>query len=332
MVDYLNVIQVGIGMIVIIAIGFVLNKLGYIKGTDSAPLNAMSFKIGFLPLVARAIAPKDLATLDFQPFGIAALMSIGTFIVLSPMMLYPFKDRFGTYLSTVLPCTYINYIISGLPVFNALWPPEENIMVSMMTVANDLITAPIYLTLVGVYNVIQTNKKRREEGLPLVSFSFQTIVGILLNVIKSPFLLGNVFGIIYAAIPIGYPLYLKWLLQFTGDLVFSLSLLCVGVFLAQHSLLSCHWAQFIFCLITRFFIGSIIAGLFCKALGMAPRLARQCIVIGAQPTAVASYVLSSGAHLGEGVASTLIFWTTILTVPAIIAWFSILDGLNIFVE
>ena len=332
MVDYLNVIQVGIGMIIIIAIGFILSKLGYITQKDSAPLNSMSFKIGFLPLVARAMAPKDLASLDFQPFGVAALMSIGTFLVLSLMMLYPFEDRLGTYLATILPCTYINYIISGLPVFNALWPPEENIMVSLMTVANDLITAPIYLTLVGVYNVIQTNKKRKEEGLPPVSFSFKVIGGILLNVIKSPILIGNILGIIYAAIPIGYPLFLKWLLQFTGDLVFSLSLLCVGVFLAQHSLMSCNWLQFIFCLITRFFIGSIIAGLFCKALGMGPRISRQCMVIGAQPTAVASYVLSSGAHLGEGVASTLIFWTTILTVPVIIVWFSILDGLNIFVE
>ena len=282
--------------------------------------------------MARATASKDLATLDFKPFGIAALMSISTYLVVALMMLIPFKDRFGTYLATILPCTYINYIISGIPVFNALWPPEENIVVSLMTVANDLVTSPIYLLLVGVYHVQQENKKRKEEGLEPEKFSLKTLGGILLNVIKSPILIGNILGIVYAAIPIGYPLFLQWLLQFTGDVVFSLSLLCVGVFLAQHSLMSCHWTQFICCVIVRFFVGPIIAGLFCAALGMGARQARQCIVIGAQPTAVASYVLTSGAHLGEGVASTLIFWTTILTVPVIIVWFSILDGLGIFVE
>ena len=224
----MNVIQVGISMLIIIFIGFTLSKLKIIKPEQSNALNALSFKIGFLPLVARATASKDLATLDFKPFGIAALMSISTYLVVALMMLIPFKDRFGTYLATILPCTYINYIISGIPVFNALWPPEENIVVSLMTVANDLVTSPIYLLLVGVYHVQQENKKRKEEGLEPEKFSLKTLGGILLNVIKSPILIGNILGIVYAAIPIGYPLFLQWLLQFTGDVVFSLSLLCVG--------------------------------------------------------------------------------------------------------
>ena len=333
MVDYLNVIQVGVAMIIIIAIGFVLAKLKIINEKQSAPMNQMTFKLGMLPLVARAIAPKDLATLDFRPFGIAALMSVSTYIVVAIIIfLLPLKDRFGTFLATILPCTYINYIISGIPVFNSLWPPEENIVVSLMTIANDLITAPIYLTLVGFYNVQQNNIQRKIDGLEPEKFSIKVLGGILLNVIKSPILIGNIVGIIYAALPIGYPIFLQWALQFCGDIVFSLSLICVGVFLAQHSLMSCHWLQFIFCVFVRFFVGSIIAGLYCYAFGMSARISRQCMIIGAQPTAVASYVLSSGAHLGEGVASTLIFWTTVLTVPAIIVWFSILDGLGIYVE
>ena len=319
-------------MIIIIGIGFVLSKLKIIKQKHSAPVNAMSFKIGFLPLVARAIAPKDLLSIDFQPFGIAALMSVFTYLAVSLIMIYPFKDRFGTYLATVLPCTYINYIISGIPVFNALWPPEEGIVVSMMTLSNDLVTAPIYLTLVGIYDVRRQNIQRKAEGLEPVSFSLKTIGNILFNVIKSPILLGNIAGLLYAATGLKVPIFLKQLMQYTGDLVFSLSLLCVGVFLAQHSLMSCNWVQFIFCLFVRFFVGATIAGLFCEILGTSARIARQCMIIGAQPTAVASFVLATGARIGEGCASTLIFWTTILTVPVIIIWFSLLDALNIFVE
>ena len=332
MVDYLNVIQVGVAMILIIAIGFILTKLKIISPYQSSALNNMTLKVGFLPLMARGMASKDIASLNFIPFCIAALMSAGTYLVMSLMMIIPFKDRFGTYLSVILSCTYINYVISGLPVFNALWPPEENIMVSLMTASNDIITSPIYLTLVGIYNVQQENKRRKAENLPPEKFSFKIIGGVFLNLAKNPILIGNILGIIYSAIPIGYPLFLQWLLQFMGDIVLALSLLCVGNFLAQHSLMSCSWWQFILCVLTRFFVGPTIAAVFCYALGLDARLSRQCIIIGAQPTAVGCYALTSTSHLGQDVASTCIFWTIVLTVPVVIIWFTILDGLGIFVE
>ena len=319
-------------MIIIIAIGFILTKIKIITPKQANYLNSMAFKVGFLPLIARATASKNLSEMDFKPFFIGGLMSIGTYLFVSLIMLLPFKDRFGMYLKTILPCTYINYIISGLPIFNALWPASENIMVSLMTVSNDLVTSPIYFILVGIYQVRERNRQRIAEGLEPEKFSFKIVGWILLNLVKSPILLGNVFGIIYAALPIGYPLFLNYVLQFCGDIVLSLSLICVGNFLAQHSLISCHWLQFIFCIIVRFFVGPAIAGVFCYAIGMSPRLSRQCIIIGAQPTAVGSYMLTANSNLGQGVASTLICWTIILSVPAVIVWFSILDGLGIFVE
>lgn len=203
-------------------------------------------------------------------------------------------------------------------------------MVNMMMICNDLVASPIFLFMVGIYNVIEENKKRVEEGLPPQKFSFKILGRVLLNVAKSPILIGNVIGISYSACNIQYSIYLDRLFQNAGDMVFALALVCVGVFLAQHSIISCRWIQFIFCMFVRLFVGSIFAGLWCKALGMNNRISRQCMIIGAQPTAVASYSLTSGAHLGEGVASTMIFWTTVLCVPAIIVWFCILDGLHIY--
>ena len=174
------------------------------------------------------------------------------------------------------------------------------------------------------------NKKRVENGLPPEKFSIKVIGRVLLTVAKSPILWGNVVGIIYSGIGIPYPIYCNKLFDYAGSMVFALALVCVGVFLAQHSLISCGWIQFFFCMFIRLFVGPIFAGLWCKALGMSKRLSRQCMVIGAQPTAVAAYSLTSGAHLGEDVASTMIFWTTVMCVPTIIIWFSILNALHIY--
>lgn len=319
-------------MLLIILVGYILAKMKIVSPKESASLTRLYFYAGFMQLIIRGIVPRKLDELDFKSFGIAALMSISTYIAVALIMLYPFKNRFGTYLSTVFPTTYINYIISGTPVFNALWPPKESVLVNMMMIANDLISSPIFLFLVGIYNAIENNKKRRANGLPPEKFSFSIIGNVLLGVIKSPILIGNVVGIIYSACKIPYPIFIDRYLQFAGDMVFALALVGVGIFLAQNSLISCDWRQFIFCMITRCFIGPALAGLWCKALGMSARTSRQCIIIGAQPTAVASFAITSTNHLGEGCASTMILWTTILCVPTIIVWFAILDGLHLYVE
>lgn len=332
MVNYTNVIQVGLAMLAIIALGFVLSKLRIILPKDSGAINIMVYYIGFFPLLFRGIASKKLSELDFNPFWIAALMSISTYVALAFLLPYPFKNRLKTYLATVFPTVYINYVISGVPVFNALWPPSENVVISMMTMSNDMISSPIYFVLVGIYSVIEANKKLVAAGLPPERFSFKILCRIFLGVIKSPILIGIICGIIYSAIGLKYPIFLDRLMGYSGDMIFALSLVCVGVFLAQHSLISCGWVQFIFCMFVRIFVGPFFALLWCMALKVPPRIARQCIIIGSQPTAVATYTVTSNAHIGEGVASTLIFWTTVLVVPTIIVWFSILDGLKLFVE
>lgn len=111
MVNYTDVIQVGVSMLLIIIVGFVLAKLKIVTLKDSSPLNNVVFYIGFMPAIIRGIAPKKLKELDFKPFGIAALMAISTYIAVAFIMIYPFKNRMGTYLSTGFPAAYINYII-----------------------------------------------------------------------------------------------------------------------------------------------------------------------------------------------------------------------------
>lgn len=117
-----------------------------------------------------------------------------------------------------------------------------------------------------------------------------------------------------------------------GDLCLPLSLFCVGAFLFQHSLISCHWLKFLAALILRAFYGPFFAAVYSYALPLKPRLAKQCVIMAAQPTAVACFQLALAAGIGPGSASTLIFWTTLLTFPILICWVENLNGLNLFVE
>lgn len=117
-----------------------------------------------------------------------------------------------------------------------------------------------------------------------------------------------------------------------GDVVLPLSLFSVGIFLAQHSFIACHWLKFIVMLLIRHIISPLLAAVFAYLLHFNNKLARQCTLMTASPTAVACYLITSSSGIGTGAASTMIFWTTVLSVPFIIAWIAFLDKFNIFPE
>ena len=330
MVNYSNVIQVGVSMIFIIILGFVCTKFKIIPKKESDILNRFVFRIGFFPLTIRSLAGKKIEEMNFYPLAIGTLMSITVYILSALMMIYPFKDRMNSYLSTVFPSNYINYVISGIPIFEALWDPSEESMIPIITLSNDLVTSPIFLFLSALYQMKKNKASGKDENKQ--PSGAKMIWPILKKVIKNPILLGNLAGLLYTCTSLPVPLYLQELWNILGDLCLPISLFCVGAFLSEHSLISCHWLKFITALVIRIFIGPAFAAVYSYLLKLPARLARQCVIIASQPTAVACFQLALNAGVGPGAASTMIFWTTILTVPTLIVWTLIMDSLHLFEE
>jgi predicted permease len=121
-------------------------------------------------------------------------------------------------------------------------------------------------------------------------------------------------------------------IKYLAEACLPMSCLCVGSFLAEHSLISCHWVQFLLCAVTRHLVYPIFAGVYAWVLDLDPTGARQCIILATLPSAVSSYLLSTSAGVGAGVSSTMIFWTNIFFLPATIFFFVVLDKLELFLE
>lgn len=147
-----------------------------------------------------------------------------------------------------------------------------------------------------------------------------------------PILIVDICGFVYAATGLKVPTYLVSLTKMMGDVVLPLSFFSVGIFLAQHSFIACHWLKFVVMLLIRHVISPLLAAVFAYLLHFNNKLARQCTLMTASPTAVACYLITSSSGIGTGAASTMIFWTTVLSVPFIIAWIAFLDKFNIFPE
>ena len=83
-------------------------------------------------------------------------------------------------------------------------------------------------------------------------------------------------------------------------------------------------------MLVRHIVCPLITALLAAAFRTSGELVRQCIVLTALPSGVMTYLMSENSGIGPGVASTMIFWTTIAHVPMIILWTVVLDKLNLF--
>jgi predicted permease len=332
MTSYTNVIHVGCGIILMIAIGFALTKTRVVAPEHLAPVDRFLFKCCFIPLIAKNLVRQTMANMNFKLCGVFVCTALASQLTLALMMIYPLDDRFGTYLETMLPATYVNFILIGIPIFESIWPDGDTSVPSIITLSNDLVTAPAYLLMTGFYAVFRRNRVHREKNEPTESFGLKQLGRIGLSLITNPVIIGYVIGFLWAGAHIPIPLAMEEGIKYLAGACLPMSCLCIGAFLAEHSLISCPWVQFVLCAVMRHIVYPLFAGLFAWVFKLTPTAGRQTIIMATLPSAVSSYLLSTNAGIGAGVSSTMIFWTNILFLPAIIVWFIVLDGLSIFVE
>ena len=333
MTDYTNILYVGIALLLEIFIGFICIKFKFVPKEYIPPINNFDFKVVFLPLMARSFAIRDLYTMNFMPLAACALMSLSTQIILAILcFIIPFQDKFAQYIALLLPIVYVNYVIIGIPLFDAIWGSEHNEITSVIIMSNDMLIVPIYQIVTAIYKLRKTNIERRANGQPEEKFTIKALLLIFLNIFKSPIMQGIIVGIIWSLTTIKLPVYLDRLMLTIANTITACALFCVGGFLAQHSLIACKWYEFILGLFFRFIVMPLLGCLFSDALGLSNSEIRQVTVLACVSSAFATYSISVNSGIGTGIASTMIFWTTILCIPFVILWLWVFDSLDLFLE
>lgn len=329
MTNYSTTIHTGISIVLVIAVGFICCKLKLIPEKNFQVLNLFVARVAFFFLTFRTLCGKDIRDLNWEPFGVSVLMIITVYLLVAFMMLYPVKDRFGTYLSTVFPTVYVNYTVTGIVMFLSIWDESDIGVVTVILISDDLIASPLFLMLASVRNIVIQNQALRAKGEePECSAKFLLV--ILSHIAKNMFLMGILFGLIYSSFPLPTCTFLDELNKLLGDCVLALALFNVGAFLSQQSVMACPWQQFLISVIVRLIVCPLVTIAYCYALKLPGKMSRQCTILSAQPTAVACYSMSLVAGIGKEVATTMTLWTSVLMVPSIIFWLFILDTFHMF--
>lgn len=329
--DYLSVVQVGLRLFMPIVIGYILLKVKVIDMDVVNAGNRYLLSIGYPLLAFRAISKNKLREISFIPFFIGGLMVVTMYATCAVVFIFPrIKDKFYYWLSSLLPCTYTNYLIIGLPIFNQIWD-EGDVMVSVINLSNDIISVPIFLILSNIYNLkVRNEKKGSSQDDEQEKFSFKILLHILLRVIKNPIIIANVCGLIWSSIGLDMPTFPNRIVNIIADGVLSYSLVTVGGFLSQFAVISCPYIQFFICVFLRHCYTSLLAGLYCYILNVDKLLSRQCMLMTCMPSAAAAFILTMDANCGPGVSSTVILFSILLCIPAVIMWSAVLDVLKIY--
>ena len=111
---------------------FLCFKFHLLPMSGISPLNLFLYKVCYLCMISRNLMKRKFSELNFYPFLVGTFTTISTHIIFVLMFLVPFKDKFKNYLSAVLPCSFVNYLVIGFPIFDSIWDSNENIMVPMV--------------------------------------------------------------------------------------------------------------------------------------------------------------------------------------------------------
>ncbi|OHT10379.1 Auxin Efflux Carrier family protein [Tritrichomonas foetus] len=333
-----DVIQVGISCLLIVAVGYILSYFKILKPIDFGRADRFAGKVCFPLLQFRCLAYRKLSEYSFDPLFNAMLMNASSQILLCIFFLLPFKDPLEFYLSTTISSVFVNYVPIGAIVIEQVWGPGLEHIIGICPLSNFLVLVPFFLIESQLWEI---KKKKLEmaasdqlDGVDPESLkiTWRDVLAAFLAAIRAPIVVGTLIGFLWSLIGIPYPPFFEKFGNYLGDIVLVFGLLGVGHVLQKNGLIACHWLQLVFLLCVRFILCPCISWIYVLAFKLKGRIARLSIIFSALPSSNGAYVIAQTACVGVKATSSMILFTLILIVPILILWFYIFDSLGLYMD
>lgn len=309
MLNYLNALYIGIGMILTVLIGFILGILGIFKPNSARRLDKFITEIIHIPLLIYAVGSKKIGNLLFSPFGCACLSSFIIFSFCLMLLFFPISHS-EEYISFIHSAsTHLNLIVIGIPLFDALWPTDDTAILPLIGLANEVITLPLYSLF------FEFTRKTKEP-----KFTSKYWKDFFISICTSKLFLGNAIGAIWSATGLKFPIAIEYALKFLADGVLSLSLLSIGVFMFFRPFKPANWKAFIPALVVKEVIYPMLIFIFCRLFNVKKDHSIQAsfhVTIGCGN---AVFLLAKKTRRLPKTSSSYVIWSTILSLPLSILW------------
>jgi len=322
---YVDVVQVGLGMLIIIGIGWVLANSKIISPQMFSSANKFTSKLCLPMLMFTTLCKNKIREISFTPLFITLLMNISCHIILCLVFLFGFSKPLELFVTLEISSCYVNYIVIGLPIFTSIWGESSSQVAVVCPFSHFLFLVPLFMLLTELVKISNT-----EDPLSRKKITLKDVWNALLTSLKTPLLVGAFIGLAWSCTGLKPPIFVEKLSKIMGDVVVVFSLLCIGSFLENNSVFACDWRILVTCLAMRFFIAPLTTIGWCHLLRIDNLLSKQCTILTSMPLSTVAYLLATTTGFGIGSSSSVVFWSVILVVPIIMMWFFLLDYFNVY--
>lgn len=308
-------LQAVLPIVLTVAIGYGIKRLGWIAADMAKVINKLVFRL-FLPamLFLNVYKIDDLASLELDSILYAALMILLIFVLAVPavMAVTPRGERRGALLQA---CFRSNYALIGIPLAESLFGQAGVSVASVLSA----VSVPLF----NVLAVISLSVFRKGGTRPSVK-------GILLGIVKNPLIQSIFLGILALALrgiltEVGIPFRLTdirpiyTVLGYLSNLATPLALLMLGVQF-EFSAVKTLRREILFGVLARV-VAVPLLGLGCAYLFFRGHFGgaefAALVALFATPVAVSSVPMAQEMGADHTLAGQLVVWTTLLSAVSV---------------
>ena len=315
-------------IILTVAVGYVLKKIGLMNASLAKSVNKLVFHV-FLPVMLFLNIYKihDITQIELGYVGYVMIMLLAIFLIALPISMLTTKqsERRGVLWQAMFRS---NFALIGIPLAVSLFGEQGGIVASLLSAA----TVPA----LNILAVISLSVFRKDDGRV-------GIKNILLDIIKNPLIEGVFLGIVFLCVK---ALFVRYGIEFRlSDIKPVYTVLGYLSSLATPLALLCLGAQFEFSAVKELrkeiFVGTLVRTAIVPILGIgtAVLLFRSSfsgahfaafIAIFATPVSVSSVPMTQEMGGDATLAGQFVVWTTVISAFTIFTVSFLLKAIGIF--
>jgi predicted permease len=299
-------------VVLLIAIGFVAGRVGWIRAEATKDLSNLVFMVLTPALLFRTMSTVHVEQLNFKP---VAMYFVAAAVLFAAMLLWQGVTRRATVLA--LAATFSNTVMIGVPLVGLAYGQAG--LVTLFTLIS--VHALVLLTLATVVLELAVAREKTAAGAPGEQHMLLTVLGAVRNGIIHPVPLPIIIGLLFAQTGLVIPPIVDKPLLLLGNAFGPLALMLVGVTLNQVRVGEHLKGAIGLALIKNLAFPALVAGLS-WSLGLSGLSLSVMIVAASMPIGANVFLFSQRYQVAEELVTASVAVSTalaLLTVSLVMA-------------
>lgn len=306
------VVDALIPVVLLIAIGFISGRLGFIKASAVKDLSNLVFLVLTPALLFRTMSTVHIEQLDFRPVGIYFVAA--GLIFASILLLRGFNRRAAV---LALASTFSNTLMIGVPLVGLAYG-EAGLVVLFTLVSVHALVLLTLATLVLEFAVARENAVGGQTGPRHIAL---TVARAARSAVVHPVPLPIIAGLLFAQTGLTVPAVVDKPLQLLGNAFSPLALVLVGVTLASTAI-GQHLKGALALSLTKNVVHPVLLALIAWAVGLSGLTLLVMIVAASLPIGANVFLFSQRYRVAEELVTASVAVSSLLgllTVSAVMA-------------